>query len=116
MLAQAARGQGGGASRRAHAGVRRGSIEAGTFENNFFAKPAKGECDCLIRMARVALDTGDRVKREARGEGRDLTSLEEMLASLTAGAVRVYEDPADPVELAGLVPAWDEAEVGTGDP
>ncbi|WP_322966127.1 hypothetical protein [Sphingomonas fuzhouensis] len=63
VLAQAAREQGGGAPHRAHAGVRRGSIEAGTFEDNFFAKPGKGECDRLIRMARVALDTGRRVKR-----------------------------------------------------
>lgn len=76
----------------APAGVRLGSIEVGTFEDSFFAKSVKGECDRLIRMARVALDTGRRVKHEARGEGRDLTSPEKLLASLTAGAVRVSEE------------------------
>lgn len=107
VLAQATRGQGGGAPRRA--GVRRGSIEAGTFEKTFFAKPAKGECDRLIRMARVALDTGRRLKREARGEGRDLTGPERLLAGLTAGAVRVYEELCTLARLNGgkVYPSYD---------
>lgn len=95
-LAQAAGGRGRGkASRKPHrtgAPVRRDSIEAGTFEDMFFATPAKGECDRLIRMARTALDAGRRVKRAARIEGRELTASERLLASLTAGAVRVYEE------------------------
>ncbi len=93
----------------AHAGVRRGSIEAGTFEDNFFAKLVKGECDRLIRMGRVALDIGRRVKREARGEGRDLTSPEKLLASLTAGAVRVYEELCTLARLNGgkAYPSYD---------
>lgn len=95
-LAQAADGRGRGkASRKPHrtgAPVRRDSIEAGTFEDMFFATPAKGECDRLIRMARTALDAGRRVKRAARIEGRELTASERLLASLTAGAVRVYEE------------------------
>ncbi|WP_294268353.1 helix-turn-helix domain-containing protein [uncultured Sphingomonas sp.] len=107
VLAQAAKGQGGGAPR--HAGVRRGSIEAGTFEDGFFAKPAKGECDRLIRMARVALDTGRRIKRKARGEGRDLTAPERLLAGLTAGAVRVYEELCTLARLNGgkVYPSYD---------
>lgn len=107
VLAQAAKGRGGGAPR--HAGVRRGSIEAGTFEDRFFAKPAKGECDRLIRMARVALDTGRRIKREARGEGRDLTAPERLLAGLTAGAVRVYEELCTLARLNGgkVYPSYD---------
>ncbi|BCI72881.1 hypothetical protein SPKIRA_37110 (plasmid) [Sphingomonas paucimobilis] len=43
-------------------------------------------------MARTALDAGRRIKREARGQGRALTGPEHALASLTAGAVRVYEE------------------------
>ena len=107
VLAQVARGQGGTAPRRA--GVRRGSIEAGTFEDGFFAKPAKGECDRLIRMARVALDTGRRVKREARGQGRELTGPEKLLAGLTAGAVRVYEELCTLARLNGgkVYPSYD---------
>jgi predicted transcriptional regulator len=104
VLAQATRGQGGAAPRRA--GVRRGSIEAGTFEDGFFAKPAKGECDRLIRMA---LDTGRRIKREARVEGRDLTGPEKLLAGLTAGAVRVYEELCTLARLNGgkVYPSYD---------
>ena len=32
------------------------------------------------------------------------------------GAVALLGDPAGPVELAGLVPTWDEAKVGAGCP
>ena len=72
--------------------VRRDSIEAGTFEEAFFAAPAKGETDRLVRAARAALDAGRRVKRAARGEGRALSAAERALAAMTAGAVRVYEE------------------------
>jgi len=115
VLARATRGQGGAHPCRTHAGVRRGSIETGTFEDRFFAKPAKGECDRLIRMARVALDTGRRVKREARGEGRDLTGPEHLLASLTAGAVRVYEELCTLARLNGgkVYPSYDRLAAAT---
>jgi DNA-binding transcriptional ArsR family regulator len=72
--------------------VRRDSIEAGTFEEAFFAVPAKGETDRLVRAARAALDAGRRVKRAARAEGRALSAAERALAAMTAGAVRVYEE------------------------
>ena len=72
--------------------VRRDSIEAGTFEEAFFAVPAKGETDRLVRAARAALDAGRRVKRAARAEGRVLSAAERALAAMTAGAVRVYEE------------------------
>lgn len=81
-----------GAPHRTGAPVRRDSIEAGTFEDTFFAVPAKGEPDRLLRMARGALDAGRRLKRIARVEGRALTASERALAALTAGAVRVYEE------------------------
>ncbi|MEK9213288.1 helix-turn-helix domain-containing protein [Sphingomonas sp. 2378] len=112
-LAQAADGRGRGRSsakpHRTGAPVRRDSIEAGTFEDMFFATPAKGECDRLIRMARTALDAGRRVRREARGQGRVLTGPERLLASLTAGAVRVYEELCTLARLNGgkVYPSYD---------
>lgn len=72
--------------------VRRDSIEAGSFEELFFAVPAKGETDRLLRTARAALDAGRRLKRAAREEGRILSASERAMAALTAGAVRVYEE------------------------
>lgn len=81
-----------GAPHRTGAPVRRDSIEAGTFEEHFFAVPAKGEPDRLVRMARAALDAGRRLKRAVRTEGRILSPAEAALTGLTAGAVRVYEE------------------------
>lgn len=72
--------------------VRRGSVEAGSFEDAFFAVPAKGACDAMLRAARDALDTGRRLKRMARTERRVLTGSERAIADLTAGAVRVFEE------------------------
>jgi len=77
---------------RTGAPVRRDSLEAGTFEEMFFATPAKGECDRMVRAARAALDAGRHAKRLARAEDRDLTPTEALLARLTAGAVRVFEE------------------------
>lgn len=117
-LAQAAATRSGTSVRMGHrtgARVRRDSIEAGTFEDMFFATPAKGECDRLIRMARTALDAGRRIKREARGQGRMLTGPEQALASLTAGAVRVYEELCTLARLnAGRVyPSYDRLAAAT---
>ncbi len=117
-LAQAAATRSGTSVRVGHrtgARVRRDSIEAGTFEDMFFATPAKGECDRLIRMARTALDAGRRIKREARGQGRGLTGPEQALASLTAGAVRVYEELCTLARLnAGRVyPSYDRLAAAT---
>jgi hypothetical protein len=81
-----------GAAHRTGAPVRRDSVEAGTFEELFFAAPAQGETDRLLRMARAALDTGRRLRRSARAEGRDLSAAERAVAAITAGAVRVYEE------------------------
>lgn len=81
-----------GTPHRTGAPVRRDSIEAGTFETAFFATPAKGEPDRMLRAARAALDAGRRLKRAARIEERELTLPERALAALTAGAVRVYEE------------------------
>lgn len=81
-----------GAPHRSGQPVRRGSVEEGSFEHLFFAAPAKGEGDRLLRAARSALDAGRRAKRAARAEGRDLTGPERALAGVTAASVRVYEE------------------------
>ena len=49
-----------------------GSIEAGTFEDAFFAVPVKGETDHLLRVARRTLDAGRRLRRDARSGDRIL--------------------------------------------
>lgn len=81
-----------GATHRTGAPVLRDSVEAGTFEEVFFAAPAKGETDTILRAARRARDAGRRLRRDARVEGRSLTGLEGQLAALTDGAVRVLEE------------------------
>lgn len=77
---------------RTGAAIRRDSIEAGTFEDRFFAVPAKGETDRLLRMARVALDQGRRLKRAVRAEGLTLSPTEAAMTAMTASAVRVFEE------------------------
>lgn len=81
-----------GGLHRTGAPVRRGSVEAGTVEDSFFAVPARGETDRLLRAARAALDAGRRLRRTARAEGRMLDAAEAAMAGLTAGAVRVFEE------------------------
>lgn len=81
-----------GATYRTGAPVRRNSIEAGTFEDMFFAAPAKGECDHLLKVARQALDAGRRLARIERSGERALSAAERALTHLTASAVRVFEE------------------------
>ncbi|WCP73968.1 helix-turn-helix domain-containing protein [Sphingomonas hankookensis] len=98
-----------GGVHRTGAPVRRGSVEAGTVEDSFFAVPAKGETDRLLRAARAALDAGRRVRRTARAEGRMLDAAEAALAGLTAGAVRVFEEICTLARLNGgkVFPTYD---------
>jgi len=81
-----------GGLHRTGAPVRRGSIEAGTFEEAFFAVPAPGETDRMLPACRRARDAGRRLAREARAGTRTLSVTERRLAALTAGAVRVFEE------------------------
>lgn len=81
-----------GGLHRTGAPVLRDSIEAGTFEDVFFAVPAAGEPDRLLRACRRALDAGRRLRREARAGTRTLSATERTIAALTAASVRVYEE------------------------
>ncbi len=72
--------------------VLRDSIEAGTFEEAFFAVPAKGEPDRLLHAARRTLDAARRLRRDERMGARSLSAAERLIARLTSGAVRVYEE------------------------
>lgn len=96
--------------------IRRDSVEAGTFEEHFFAVPAKGEPDRLLRLARAALDTGRRLKRAVRADGRVLSPAEAALAGLTAGAVRVYEELCTLARLnqGRVYPSYDRLAAVTG--
>lgn len=96
--------------------VLRDSIEAGTFEDLFFAVPEKGETDRLLTAARRTLDAGKRLRREARAEQRDLTRAERLIVSLTSGAVRVFEEMLTLARLnAGRVfPSYDYLAEATG--
>jgi len=100
VLARAGGGLRGGSSaaarprspHRTGAPVLRDSIEAGTFEDLFFATPAPGETDRLLRACRRALDAGRRLRREERAGTRTLSATERSIAGLTAAAVRVFEE------------------------
>lgn len=81
-----------GSPHRTGARVLRDSVEAGTFEHVFFALPAPGETDRLLRTARRTLDAGRRLRSAARREGRTLTRTERLLTTLTAAGVRVFEE------------------------
>jgi DNA-binding transcriptional ArsR family regulator len=80
-----------GAQHRTGAPVLRNSREAGTFEDHFWAVPAGGEPDKLLRACRNGLDKGRHLRREARA-GKRLSAAERLLTLLTAGAVRVFEE------------------------
>lgn len=81
-----------GAVRRTGAPVLRGSMEAGTFEESFFAIPGAGETDRLLRAARKTLDTARGLRRVERQGERKLSVAERTIAALQASAVRVFEE------------------------
>ncbi|WP_242097967.1 helix-turn-helix domain-containing protein [Sphingomonas sp. CROZ-RG-20F-R02-07] len=105
-----------GAPHRTGAPVRRGSIEAGSFEEAFFAVPAKGETDQLLRVARRTLDAARRLRRDARAGTRVLTATERAIAALTAAAVRVYEEILTLARLnrGRVFPTYDHLAEATG--
>lgn len=96
--------------------VRRDSVEAGTFEKQFFASPEKGETDRLLRAARRALDIGRSLRREARAGSRVLDTAEIAIAALTAGAVRVFEEllTLSRLNRGRVFPSYDHLAAATG--
>lgn len=105
-----------GAINRTGAPVRRDSVEAGTFEEHFFAVPEKGETDRLLRAARRALDIGRSLRREARAGTRVLDAADTAIATLTAGAVRVFEELLTLARLnrGRVFPSYDHLAAATG--
>ncbi len=105
-----------GGVHRTGAPVLRDSIEAGTFEELFFAVPAPGEPDRLLRACRRALDAGRRLARDARAGARTLTSTERAIAALTPGAVRVFEEMCTLARLnrGRVYPSYDWLAEATG--
>jgi hypothetical protein len=105
-----------GSPHRTGARVLRGSVEAGTFEESFFAAPAKGETDRLLRAARRILDAGRQLRREARAGTRTLTPAERLLTTLTAASVRVFEEILTLARLnrGRVFPSYDHLAAATG--
>lgn len=105
-----------GGPHRTGAPVLRDSIEAGTFEELFFAVPAPGEPDRLLRACRRALDAGRRLARDARAGTRTLTSAERAIAALTPGSVRVFEEMCTLARLnrGKVYPSYDWLAEATG--
>jgi len=81
-----------GAVRRTGVPVLRGSMEAGTFEESFFAIPGAGETDRLLNAARKILDAARGLRRIARKAERKLSVAERAIAALQASMVRVFEE------------------------
>lgn len=81
-----------GAVHRTGVPVLRGSMEAGTFEDSFWAIPGEGETNRLLTAARKALDAARGLRRIARLGERKLSVAERAIASLQASSVRVFEE------------------------
>ncbi len=81
-----------GAVHRTGVPVLRGSMEAGTFEDSFWANLGPGETNRLLTAARKALDAARGFQRIARLGERKLSVAERAIASLQASSVRVFEE------------------------
>ena len=81
-----------GAPHRTGAPVLRDSIEAGTFEDLFFAAPAKGETDRLLRWRAPRSTPAAGCAARNASAPATLTATERTLAGADRGAVRVYEE------------------------
>lgn len=105
-----------GGVHRTGAPVLRGSLEAGSFEEAFFAVPAKGETDRLLHVARRTLDAARRLRRAARAGLRTLSVRERSIARLSAGAVRVFEEILTLARLnrGRVYPSYDHLADATG--
>ena len=105
-----------GAAHRTGAPVLRNSLEAGTFEDSFWALPAKGETDQLLRAARKTLDAARRLRRDSRAGARTLSVVEQTIARLTGSAVRVYEEILTLARLnrGRVFPSYDHLAEATG--
>lgn len=96
--------------------VLRGSLEAGSFEEAFFAVPAKGETDRLLHVARRTLDAARRLRRDARAGLRTLSARERWIVRLSAGAVRIFEELLTLARLnrGRVYPSYDHLAEATG--
>lgn len=80
-----------GAKNRTKARVHPNSLEAGTFEEEWFYTYAKGELDRLLKKATELLKRKNAIRRLARAEGRALTDDEKLATLITPAALRVLE-------------------------
>ena len=105
-----------GAKHRSGAPVRAGSLEANTFEDTFFEVPSRGEPDRMLTKAKYALDAGRKLLREYKAGLRTLNASERLLTTLTASAVRIYEELTKLARLCAgkIYPSYDHLVEATG--
>lgn len=105
-----------GATNRTRAKVHPNSRVAGTFEDDFFFKYAKGETDRLYKKLKELFHQKNAIRRLARAEERPLTDEEMMVVSITNAALRVFEVLKDIARKCGgkVFPTWDHIETESG--
>ena len=105
-----------GGPNRTHAHVHPNSRHAGSFEDDFFYRYAKGEPDRLYRQAAELLKRKNAVRRTARTEGRRLTDEERLVTLITGTALRVFEQLTTLARTCGgkVFPTWEWIEAAAG--
>ena len=81
-----------GTVHRTGAPVRRDSIEAGTFEDAFFSRPAKGETDRIYKRAATLSAGRANLRARIAHEGREPTALEAAILRFNRTTLAVLEE------------------------
>lgn len=81
-----------GAPHRTGAPVRRDSIEAGTFEEAFFSRPAKGETDRIYKQAKTLSSGRMSLRAKIAHEEREPTKFEAAILRLNRNALAVLDE------------------------
>ncbi|GGE97558.1 helix-turn-helix domain-containing protein [Sphingomonas prati] len=80
-----------GAPHRTGAPVRRGSVEEGTFEDSFFAAPAKGETDATMKAAKALWTHRAAIRATIAREAREPSRIERAILKLNANTILLFE-------------------------
>lgn len=105
-----------GSVHRTEAPVLRNSIEAGTFEHEFFVPPAKGETDEILRATEKLWKSRADLRARLLSEGKAPSRLENWILKLTANVVAILKEILDLARLnAGRVyPSYEWLKKATG--
>ncbi len=80
-----------GAAHRTGAPVLRNSIEEGTFEDMFFAVPAKGETDKTLKAAKELCARRSAIRATIGREARKASRIERAILSLNGNVILIFE-------------------------